>query len=112
MVSTPSYTSGSRNSRIAQWFTTSSFTTPAPNTFGNVGRNTLVGPGTFNVDFSAHRVFSLSERLKLQYRAEFFNFFNHPLLNNPNTVVIQSTFGRITTARDPRIVQMALKLVF
>jgi hypothetical protein len=112
LVSTPQYTSGPLSNQIAHWFTTSSFTTPQPNHFGDVGRNTLIGPGTFNVDFAAHREFSLSERFKMQYRAEFFNVFNHTELNNPNTTVIQSTFGRITTARDPRIVQMALKLIF
>jgi hypothetical protein len=112
LVSTPTYTTGSRGDKIAQWFTTSSFTTPANNTFGNVGRNTLIGPGTFNVDLSVHKVFSLTERFKLQYRAEFFNFFNHPLLNQPDTMLTDGTFGQITTARDPRIVQMALKLIF
>jgi hypothetical protein len=112
LVSTPQYTTGSRGNKIAQWFTTSAFTTPPDNTFGNVGRNTLIGPGTFNVDFGVHKVFSLGERVKLQYRAEFFNVFNHPLLNNPDTIVTDSTFGQITTARDPRILQMALKLIF
>ena len=112
LVSTPQYTTGSRANKIAQWFTTSAFTTPQDNTFGNVGRNTLIGPGTFNVDFSIHKEFSLSERFKLQYRAEFFDFFNHPLLDQPDTSVADSTFGQITMARDPRIVQMALKLIF
>jgi hypothetical protein len=112
LVSTPQYTTGSRGNKIAQWFTTSAFTMPPDNTFGNVGRNTLIGPGTFNVDFGVHKVFSLSERFKLQYRAEFFNVFNHPLLNNPDTILSDDTFGRITTARDPRIIQMALKLTF
>ena len=43
---------------------------------------------------------------------EFFNVFNHTLLNNPDTAVADRTFGRITSARDPRILQMALKLIF
>jgi hypothetical protein len=72
----------------------------------------LVGPGTFNIDFSAHKDFVFSERFKLQYRAEFFNFLNHTSLSNPDTTVTDSTFGQITTARDPRIAQMALKLLF
>jgi hypothetical protein len=112
VVSTPQYTQRSLNQRLAQWFTTASFTAPASNSFGNAGRNILIGPGTFNVDFSAHKVFTLTERFRLQYRAEFFNFFNHPLFNNPDTTVSDSTFGQITSARDPRIMQMALKLVF
>jgi hypothetical protein len=112
VVSTPQYTHGSTSQKLAQWFTTDSFTAPQPNSFGNAGRNILIGPGTFNVDFSAHKVFSFGERYKLQYRAEFFNFFNHPQFNNPDTTLSDSTFGQITAARDPRIMQMALKLLF
>jgi hypothetical protein len=112
VVSTPQYTQGSVTQRLAQWFTTSAFTTPQSNTFGNAGRNILIGPGTFSVDFAAHKVFTIGERLRFQYRAEFFNFFNHPLFNNPDTTLTDSTFGQITSARDPRIMQMALKLIF
>jgi hypothetical protein len=106
------YTYGSINQRLAQWFTTSSFIVPADNSFGNVGRNVLIGPGTFNIDFAAHKMFFFGERFQLQYRAEFFNFLNHPQFNNPDTTVTDSTFGQITSARDPRIAQMALKLIF
>jgi Carboxypeptidase regulatory-like domain len=112
VVSKPGYTSGSRGDRIRKWFTTESFKSNAPGTFGTAGRNILIGPGTFNVDFSAIKNFAFSERYRLQYRAEFFNLFNHALLNNPNTTVNSSQFGRITGARDPRIIQMALKLYF
>lgn len=112
VVSTPQYTQGSLNQKLTQWFTTNAFTTPQPNTFGNAGRNILIGPGTFNVDFAAHRVFSLGERVKLQFRGEFFNFFNHPQFNNPDTTVTDNTFGQITSARAPRVTQMALKLIF
>jgi hypothetical protein len=112
VLSTPHYTQGSTNDKINQWFTTSAFGAPAPNTFGNAGRNILIGPGTFNIDFAAHRVFKLTERMNLQFRGEFFNFLNHPQFNNPDTGLADGTFGQITTARDPRIVQGALKLVF
>lgn len=112
VVADPHYTDGSTSAKLAQWFTTSAFGEPAPNTFGNAGRNTLIGPGTFNIDFSAHKVFSLGERLKLQFRAEFFNFLNHAQFNNPDTTWSDSTFGQITSARDPRIIQGALKLTF
>jgi len=50
-----SYTSGPRATRIAQWFNTSSFTSAQLGTFGNAGRNILIGPKTFNIDFSAHK---------------------------------------------------------
>ena len=112
VISKPSLTNGSRAQNIAQWFTTAAFKTAAPGTFGNAGRNLIQGPGTFNLDFSIQRVFTIRERFRLQYRAEFFNGLNHTLLNNPNTTVTSATFGRITSARDPRILQMALKLRF
>ena len=112
LVSKPGYTSGSRGQRIAKWFTTESFQTNAPGTFGNAGRNILIGPGTFNVDFSLQKNIRFTERWRLQYRAEFFNVLNHPLLNNPGTTVTSGSFGRITSAGDPRIIQMGLKLYF
>jgi carboxypeptidase family protein len=112
LLCTPHYTSGSQAARIAQWFDTQCFGVPADNTFGNVGRNTLIGPGTFNVDMGIHKVFVLRERLRLQLRGEFFNTFNHTQLNNPDTTVADSNFGMITSARAPRIAQVALKLTF
>jgi hypothetical protein len=107
-----SYTSGPLSARVAQWFNTASFTSARLGTFGNAGRNILVGPRTFNIDFSAHKLFTIRERWRFQYRAEFFNFLNHTQLNNPDTGVIDSNFGRITSARSPRIIQMALKMIF
>jgi hypothetical protein len=106
------YTSGPQAARIEQWFDTSCFGVPAPNTFGNAGRNTLIGPGTVNVDLAAHRIFAITERVNLQFRGEFFNAFNHTQFNNPDTSVADDTFGRITSARSPRIIQLALKLRF
>ena len=81
-------------------------------TFGNAGRNILRGPGTFNIDFSAHKNFRITEKWSLQYRAEFFNVLNHTNLNNPGSTVSSGDFGRITGAGSPRIIQMALKLYF
>lgn len=112
VISTPHYTSGSENDRLNKWLTTESFALAKLETFGNVGRNTLIGPGTFNIDFSAHKTFAFTERWRLQYRAEFFNVLNHANFNNPETAVSADSFGRITSARDPRIIQMALKLYF
>ena len=64
-------------------------------------RSTWISPRT--------KVFTINERFRIQYRAEFFNLFNHPLFNNPDTSVADSNaFGKITTARSPRIIQMAL----
>lgn len=112
LVSAPHYTGGATKDKLNAWFTTSAFTTPPSNSFGNVGRNTLIGPGTFNIDFSVHRTFVIQERFKLQFRGEAFNALNHAQFNNPDTTVVDSNFGQITGARDPRIMQVALKLVF
>ena len=112
LISTPSYTGGSTGQKIQKWFTTSSFRTNAPGTFGNSGRNILRGPGTFNIDFSAQKNIPIAERLKLQFRAEFFNVLNHTVLNNPGTTFNSGSFGRITGAGSPRIVQIALKVYF
>lgn len=112
VIGKPGYTSGSRAQRIQQWFTTSAFSVPKPNHFGTAGRNILVGPGINNIDFSIHKTFHFSERWRLQYRAEAFNVLNHTQLNAPDTTVEDSTFGRITGARAPRIMQMALKVIF
>jgi hypothetical protein len=112
VVSKPGYTSGSKADRINKWFTTEAFRTNREGTFGTSGRNTLIGPNTFNLSVAAHKSFQIGERVRLQYRAEFFNAPNHTNLNNPGTTVTTSSFGRITSAGDPRIIQMALRLHF
>ncbi|MCA1618784.1 MAG: TonB-dependent receptor [Acidobacteria bacterium] len=95
-----------------QWFDTSAFTFPAPGTFGNAGRNILTGPGYQNVNASLVKNTALGERLSLQLRAEVFNLFNHPNLNLPDNFLGSPTFGRVTSARDPRHIQFGAKLLF
>ena len=112
VASKPQLTSGSRGQKIAKWFTTESFRVNPPGTFGSAGRKILTGPGTFNVDFSVAKSWRISERWRLQYRLELFNAFNHTLLNNPDTSVSSGSFGQIVSARDPRILQMALRIRF
>jgi hypothetical protein len=104
----------SRGDRILRWFNTGAFASPALGTFGTIGRNTLRGPGLFNFDFSTFKAFQMpfSEKHRLEFRAEFFNLFNTPNLGNPNTTRINALFGRITSAADPRIVQLGLRYAF
>jgi len=85
--------------------------------FGNSGIGILRGPGQFNFDAAAiktTRVGGLREDATLQFRAEFFNIFNHPQFANPvSTDVSQPNFGWITaTSVNPRLVQLALKYRF
>ena len=81
--------------------------------YGNAGRNLLYGPGLYNIDFSAFKTFSIRERVRLQFRSEFFNLFNTPAFSNPNATFGTTAFGSITsTKRDNRQIQFALKLLF
>ena len=100
------------NQTTLQWFNTAAFGFPAPGTFGNAGRNILDGPGFQNVNASLVKNTALSERVNLQFRAEVFNLFNHPNFNLPDNFLGSPTFGRITSARDPRHIQFGLKLLF
>jgi hypothetical protein len=95
-----------------EWFNTSAFGIPAPYTFGNEGRNNMTGPAQKNVDFVTFKDFFFTERLKLQFRGEFFNVFNHPNLGLPDGNVQDAAFGQITSASSPRDIQFALKLMF
>jgi len=83
-------------------------------TFGNVGRNTLIGPRIFSFDASMHKDFRFTEGKYLQFRWEAFNALNHPNWANPNTNANDRTnFGSITGTRsNMRQMQFALKLVF
>lgn len=112
VVSTPTYTSGDRGARVAKYFSTESFRTNAIGTFGTVGRNTMVGPRQNTFDLGAQKRFRLTESANLQFRGEFFNLFNHVNLGNPGTTVTSASFGRITSAGAPRILQLALKVSF
>lgn len=95
-----------------RWFSTSSFATPAAGTFGNAGRGILRGPGINNWDVSFSKRTQIYERLMLQFRAEFFNLLNHTQWANVGTSFGAATFGQVTTARDPRITQLGLRLLF
>jgi hypothetical protein len=95
-----------------RWFNTGAFAFPAPGTFGNSGRNILDGPGYQSINASLVKNTNLSEQFNLQLRAEFFNLFNHPNFNLPDNFLGSPTFGRISSARDPRHVQFGVKLLF
>ncbi|HTS28564.1 MAG TPA: carboxypeptidase regulatory-like domain-containing protein [Bryobacteraceae bacterium] len=89
------------------------FGTPAAGTFGNLGKGSLRGPNSITYNGGLSKEFPLyKERVRLQFRAEYFNLFNRVNFNNPATSVTGAGFGRITGAGDPRIGQLALKLIF
>jgi hypothetical protein len=108
---------------VNQWGNPAAFSTPAPGTLGDLQRNYLSGPGLVDLDMALLKDTRLSERTRLQFRAEFFNVANHPNLGLPNgavfaqgpngTGILNSTFGQITyTTTSSRQIQFALKLLF
>ncbi len=98
---------------LQHWFDPSAFSTPAPYTYGNAGRNTLVGPGRVNWDMSLFKNFVIHEQMRVEFRAEAFNVFNHPQFGLPNASIGNAQVGSITsTVGNPRQLQMGLRFQF
>jgi hypothetical protein len=99
------------NKTVSNYLNPSAFVRPATGTLGNVGRGSIRGPGTTQFDLAVSRTF-LRESQRIEFRAEAFNVTNsfHP--NDPQTNLNSNTFGQITSARDPRIMQFAFKYFF
>ncbi len=99
---------------LGQWFNTGVFTYPAQYTVGNAGRGIITGPDLFDTDLNAEKHFALPwrEGMQLEFRAEFYNAFNHPQFTNPDVTLGTANFGLITSAANPRKGQLALKLYF
>ena len=111
-----------------QWFNPAAFTAPASGTFGNLGRDSLTGPGLADLDFSLTKTTTIHEQFRAQFRAEFFNALNHTNFTTPNAVVISSgptpktpdvaavdspTGGIVSaTATTSRQIQFGVKLLF
>ena len=103
----------------AKWFNTSCFSNNFIGRYGTAGRNIIIGSPTHDFDTALLKRFPLGkEQRYLQFRAEFFNLFNHPNFDNPNVVDTSATFGKITSAgvqdtrASSRQIQFALRLVF
>lgn len=102
------------------WFNTTAFAAPAPNTFGNAGRGIVRGPGIILTDLAIYKNFRVTERIRMQFRTELFNAFNHTNWNTVGTtatfnaagVQTNADFGRVLTALEPRQIQLGLKLNF
>ncbi len=101
-----------------QWFNPSAFILPTPGTYGNLGRSTYSGPGLANVDASLFKETIIHERIRLQFRAEFFNLLNRVNFGTPNSTVfsgssVSPSAGLITTTNTTsRQIQFGLKLLF
>jgi hypothetical protein len=97
-----------------QWFNTAAFVAPAQFTYGDAGRNIVIGPGIFNVDMSVIRNIRLGGSRSLQFRLEAFNVFNNPVWGDPNmSMANPALFGTINTTRTPmRELQIGAKFSF
>ena len=102
----------SRSELINQYFDPTAFALPTLGTFGNTGRNLLIGPGRWNLDFALFKGFQLRENMNLNFRWEMFNAMNHANLNNPRSNTSAANPGRIDSASDARIMQFGLRLAF
>jgi hypothetical protein len=109
------------------WLNPAAFALPAAGSFGNLGRGAIRSPKIVNVDFSVNKNWTFGERYGLQFRAEFFNVFNHPnfvgwdpALNFGNNITdaanfgrpTNGNFGRLNATQQPREIQFGLKFSF
>jgi hypothetical protein len=102
----------SPNKSISQYLNPAAFAQPATGTYGNLGARNIKGPGFIGIDMGVTRKFQIRERQWIEFRAEAFNLPNHTNPFDPVTTLTSNTFGRIQSANDPRILQLALKYVF
>jgi hypothetical protein len=94
------------------WFDTTNIGDPAPGTFGNLPHSLCCGPALSNTDLVIAKRTPITERWTTEFRAEFYNTWNHTEFTNPDGNFSDSTFGQVLKTRDPRVMQFALKVMF
>ena len=97
---------------LTNFLNPAAFTQPALGTLGNVGRNSVQAPSTWQLDMGLSRSFQVREGQRLEFRAEAFNLTNSFRADNPPNALNNNLFGQLRVAKDPRILQFALKYVF
>jgi hypothetical protein len=106
----PNLPAGSRTPQ--HWFDVNAFAMPVPFTFGSAPRNSVIGPDYFNIDVVLAKTIALAARQRLELRWEIFNLLDRANFDLPNRVFGTSNFGRIFSAKDPRQMQLAVRLTF
>jgi hypothetical protein len=96
----------------AEWFNTAAFVAPPAYTFGLLGRNTVVGPGIFNIDTTLSKHIKIRERYGLEIRAEAFNLLNTPNYSQIGRIINASDYGQVDSQLPPRQLQFGGKLTF
>jgi hypothetical protein len=99
---------------VVEWFNTACFQGPALSTYGDAGRNDVYGPGVNDFDASMQKRIAIHERVKLQFRVDAFDLFNHPNFNLPGRMftTTASNFGTISSAMTPRELQVSLRVAY
>jgi len=105
-------TSRSHSALVNEWFNIADFVPNAVGTYGNIGKDSLRGPRLFSTDLALLKDGKVGERVTYEFRAEFYNVFNNVNFGAPDAGLQDSNFGQISSANDPRILQMALKVKF
>ena len=102
----------STHDQVTQWFSPAVFSFPAAGSYGNAGRNALIGPGQYSPNVSLLKNFPFwREGRYVQFRMDAFSLFNHPIFKNPDGTM-GSSLGKISSASGDRQLQFALKLMF
>jgi len=122
LVGDPYLSHANKSAYLSEYFNTSAFAQPCPVAFvagscpvpalGNFGRNVLIGPGYANWDLGLFKDTTLTERLKTQFRGEFFDAFNRANFSNPDSNMQDSGYGSIYTAAPGRTIQLSLKFIW
>jgi hypothetical protein len=105
----------SKDEKLLAWFDRTAFVAPAAGTYGNTGRNALIGPRSFGTNLGILKLFNIPGRegMKLQFRSEFFSITNTPNFGDPNVTLSAGVrMGRITSASGARVIQLAMKMLF
>jgi hypothetical protein len=97
---------------VAQWFNPGAFTAPAFGFYGTCGTGLIRGPGENTWNWALFKTFPVKERLKIQFRAEAFNIWNHANFANVSTGYGSGSFGQVTSALDPREIEFAVRISF
>lgn len=97
---------------LDQWFNTNAFAAPSYGFYGNASPGSIGGPGVINFDMALYKDFHINERNTIQFRSEFFNVFNHTNFSGVSTSYGSGSYGQVNGARDPRILEFALRYQF